>query len=212
MICWGCTPTGSPLNARGRQRARLECLFHTILTSDRWVCPGVPMMNDCVVSVNIDKIWARPLNGMSHSRSQKGDCETMQAASDRKPEAKQESGLPVHTWVRDGEGKCDFCSKEGLLEIVYFFHKEDAAEHWPPGHLVARIAIHAEAWKAGRLHRNPGNGDPCGLGLAVMIKSFYFLHTMDADSFTARFYSLWPAKTTRSGRRYHDAISVFTVK
>jgi hypothetical protein len=135
-------------------------------------------------------------------------AETMQAVNDRKAEAKQESGLPdfdlpVYTVVRDGEGKCHFCSKEGLLEIVYFFHKDDAEYIWPPGQILAQIAIHAEAWKAGRLHRNPGNGDPCGLGLAVLIKSFYRLHAMDADSYTARFYSLFPAKTTRSGRRYH---------
>jgi hypothetical protein len=113
------------------------------------------------------------------------------------------SGLPVYTLVRDGEGKCDFCSKEGLLEIVYFFHKEDIWKHWPPGRLLARMAIHAEARIAGMLHRNTGNGDPCGLGLAVMIKSFDDLFAMHADSYTARFYSLWPAKTTRSGRRYH---------
>jgi hypothetical protein len=66
---------------------------------------------------------------------------------------------PVFRPVADG--KCDYCSKEGPTLTVDFYCK------WP-GYRVGHVSIHESA----------RDGDPCGLILAGILKSYRHLDGM----------------------------------
>jgi hypothetical protein len=87
--------------------------------------------------------------------------------------------LIVKPRLGGGEGKCDYCSKEGDLLTVDFYCNTGARKSLKVrGYRVGHVSIHKSAH----------DGDPCGLILAGILKSYRHLEGMCVDGFTRRFY------------------------